>query len=128
MAYDGQITFMEVPFAEVERVNNVHGPPAESDIGIWADASELGLHGAELMERAVLDLKATESDEDTWRCVLVGKKRARGETDDAVHYVLLIRPVPSASPGQLGYDFERIGVATLLSTHLSAQTTPVRVI
>lgn len=128
MAYDGQITFMELPFAEVEWVNNVRGPPAESDIGIRAEASELGLHGAELMKRAVLDLEATESGENTWKCVLVGKKKAVREGEDAAHYVLLIRPVSSAFPSQPGDDFERIGVATLMSTHLSAQMTRVRVI
>lgn len=128
MACDGQITFLELPFGEIEWANNVHGPPAESDIGIWAEASKLHLHGAELMERAVLDLEAPESDEDTWRCVVVGKKKARGERDDAVHYVLLIRPVSLASSSQRGDDFERIGVAILMSAHLSAQTTRVRVV
>ena len=128
MACDGQITFVDVPFADVEWVNNVHGPPPKGDIGIRAEASELVLHGEELTKRAVLDLEVTESGEDRWRCVLVGKKKAARVQSDAAHYVLLIRPVPSTFASQLGDDFERIGVAILLSTHFSAQTTTVHVV
>lgn len=129
MAYEGRITFVELPFAEVEWMKNVlHGPPAASNIGIWAEANEFCLHGAELMERAVLDVGETGSDTDTWKCVLIGKRKTFGEGHNAAHYVLLIRPVSSCSPGQLGDIFERVGVATLLGTHLSTQTTRVHVI
>lgn len=128
MAYDGCITFLEIPFADVEWTGNVHQPPGSTGDGrVRADASWLWVDGAELMERAVLDVQGVEFVKDSWRCVLIGKKRADEEEDDAAQYVLLVRPI-LPSKGQPGDLYERVGVATLLASHFSVETSSIFII
>ncbi|ROV88658.1 hypothetical protein VMCG_10306 [Cytospora schulzeri] len=128
MAYDGRITFLDIPFADVEWMGNVHKPSgSEGDGRVQAVASWLRVDGAELMERAVLDVQGVENVEESWRCVLLGKNRTGEDEDDAAHYVLLIRPIVSSS-GQPDDLYERVGVATLLASHLSAETSSVLIV
>lgn len=128
MAYDGRIAFLEIPFADVEWMGNIQRPlDSTGDVRLRADASWLRVGAAELTERAVLDVQGAEIVEDSWRCVLVGKKRAERGEDNVAHYVLLVRPVFSSS-GQPGDLYERIGVATLLAAHLSVETSSVFIV
>lgn len=127
MAYDGRISFLEIPFAGVEWTGNVHEPPSSMADGcVRADASWLRVDGAELMERAVLDMQGVHFVEDSWRCVLVGKEK-EGQEENAAQYVLLIRPILS-SPSQPGDLYERVGVATLLASHVSVETSSVVIV
>lgn len=131
MAYDGRIAFLDIPFAGVEWFHsNIRGPPTAGERGIEAEASELSVHKAEWMEKAVLDVEGMQADVGLWRCVLVGKREAGGEADDAAHYVLLVRPVISASlpDTQTEHYFERVGVAILLESHFSTQTKPIFIV
>lgn len=101
-------------------------PDSDLDRRLRAKASKLRLDGVQLMEKAVLDVQGTEFIEDSWRCVLVGRKQRGGEEHDAVHYVLLIRPVSCS--GQSDNLYERVGVAILLESHISVETTPVFIV
>lgn len=126
MAYDGHITFMVIPFAGVEWTENVRGlPDAAGDGRVSAEASGLQVSGEELMARAMLDMQGVKFVEDSWKCVLIGKKKSWQE-DDAVHYVLLIRRVDSS--GSSDDLYERVGVAVLLASHLSLKTSPVFIV
>lgn len=125
MAYDGRITFMEIPFAGVEWTGNLHGPPdAAGDGRVSAEANGLCVTG-ELKARAVLDMQGVGFVEGSWKCVLIGKGKG-GQESDAAHYVLLIRPVPSSDPSRGLY--ERVGVASLLACHLSVDTSSVIIV
>lgn len=127
MAYDGRITFMDIPFDGVEWMSNVCGPAdATEDGGVSAKASELCLDGEELMTRAILDVQGVTFDEDSWKCVLVGKEKCEQESD-AAHHVLLIRPAPS-SVGPSDDLYGRVGVATLLATHFSVGTRTIFIV
>lgn len=126
MAYGGRITFMDIPFAGVDWTGNVRGPPdAAGDGRVSAEASELRVSGEDSMSRAVLDVQSVEFVEDSWKCVLVGRKKG-GRQDDAEHYVLLLRRLPSSDPSDDLY--ERVGVAVLLDSHLSVETSSVFII
>lgn len=126
MAYDGRITFMEIPFAGVEWTGNLSGPPdAAGDGHVSAEASGLYVTSEELMARAVLDMQGVDIVEGSWKCVLLGKGK-EGQEDDAAHYVLLIRPVPYSDPS--GGLYERVGVARLLACHLSVDTSSVLIV
>lgn len=130
MAYDGRIEFLEIPFAEVEWTGRVRGPPAAGQVGVWVDASDLRIDGTQLMERAVLDVQGVEFVDGSWRCVLVGSKRAdKDDNGAATQYVLLIRPVSlSSSSDRPGDFYERVGVAILLASQFSVQTSSVFVV
>lgn len=129
MAYNGRIAFLEIPFAGVEWTGNVCGPSGSEfdwDRRLQAKASNLRIDGVQLTEMAVLDVQGEEFVEDSWKCVLVGRKVQGAEVHNAAHYVLLIRPIPCSS--QPGDFYERIGVAELLASHLSVETTPVFIV
>ncbi|KAI3393859.1 hypothetical protein diail_3534 [Diaporthe ilicicola] len=122
MAYDGRIEFMDTPFAGVDWRRNVRGPPdAEGDGRVAAEASDLLVDGADLMARAVLDEQGVEYVEGSWKGVVMAWRE-----DDAARYVLLICPVETSSPS--GDLYERVGVATLLRSHLSADTIPIFIV
>lgn len=118
MAYKGRITFSDVFSSEVEWTGMPQSPTVELYLDV--SASRLRIDGRELMERAELDMQGVDFDEELWRFVSMGKKRASGEADDATHYGLLIRHI-SAS-GRSRDLYERVGVATLLASHLSVET------
>lgn len=117
---------MDIPFAGVDWTGNVRGPPdAAGDGRVSAEASELRVSGEELMARAVLDVQDVVFVEDSRKCVLVGKKKG-GRDDDAEHYVLLLHHLPSSDASDDLY--ERIGVAVLLDSHLSVETSSVFIV
>lgn len=130
MAYDGRITFLEIPFDEVQWMGRVHIPPPGRDLGTWMEASKLRIDNTQLMERAVLDVQDVEFVEGAWRCVLVGRGREGEDHNDAFpQYVLLIRPLSlSLSSDRPGDAYERVGVAILLGIHVSEETSPVFVV
>lgn len=126
MAYDGRIAFMDIPFAGVEWTENMRGPPgAAGDGRMSAEASGLRVYGEALMARAVLDMQGVDIVDDSWKCVLLGKEKG-GQEDYAEHYVLLIRPVQFSDPSDGLY--ERVGVATLLTSHLSVETSSISIV
>lgn len=117
---------MDIPFAGLEWTENVRGAPgAAGDGRMSAEASELRVYGEELIARAVLDVQGVDIVESSWKCVLLGKEKG-GQEDYAEHYVLLIRPVLSSDPSDDLY--ERVGVATLLASHLSVETSSIFII
>ncbi|KAJ4387278.1 hypothetical protein N0V93_007867 [Gnomoniopsis smithogilvyi] len=129
MAYEGPISFLEIHFAGVEWAGNVHKPsPAEGYERVQAEATGLCLNGADLMERVVLDVQDVESSQDSWMCVLIGKAKpsSDGEEVGTAHYVLLIRPI--STPGEPSDIYERVGVATLLASHLTSDTRSVSIV
>lgn len=124
MAYEGQITFMEIPFYGVEWKGHIHPPPDEDqDSRLAVFASGLHLHGGELVDAAVLDTKRAESDTSSWMCVVLGEKKTGAEGEDASCYVLLIRRIIYGPLDQ----YERVGVATLLKRHISSESSHVPV-
>ena len=62
----------------------------------------------------------------SWKCVLVGEEKG-GREVDAAHYLLLIRSAPS-SAGPSDNLYERVGVAKLLASHLSVETSPIFIV
>lgn len=122
MACEGPITFMDIPFAGVDWTGNIREPlDPVRDQRLRAEASELRISSAELMDRAAVDIKDVEF-EDSWMCVLVGRQKPGASIEDVQveHYVLLVRPI-SYSEGELAV-YERIGVARLQATHFSVET------
>lgn len=129
MASDGRIEFLEIPFASIEWTGNVRelsGPEAEEG-RVAAEANGLRVDGTQLMDRAILDTRGVDFFEDSWKCVLIGKNKESDEEEGCAQYVLLIRPIssPSDQPGDL---YERVGIATLLASHLSAEMSSVFVV
>lgn len=128
MAHKGPITFMDIPFAGVDWTGNVRKPlEPVRDQRLRAEASDLRISRAELMERSTVDLQDGEF-EDSWMCVVVGKQKSGASVEDVrvVHYVLLVRLI-SYSEGELAV-YERIGVAILQAAHFSVETRSILIV
>lgn len=121
MRYNGRIAFLDIKFGSAEWTEHVHGPPDAPDWALGVEARELRLDVAVLKERAVLDTESPHTFEHSWRCVLLGKENMGNGENEAAHYVLLIRPITGHSlslrPGQPQAFYERLGAATLLTSH-----------
>lgn len=132
MAYGGRIAFLDIDFGGVEWADYLHGPPDAPDWALELKARELQVDAAVLKERAVLDTESTDAVEDSWRCVVLGKKNTDNDGNEAAFYVLLIRPVTRHSlllrRGQPQTPYERVGVASLLASHLLPEENPVLLI
>lgn len=125
MAYDGHITFLDIPFDSVDWTGEVQEPKDMVLHRLHVNARKMRIDNADLMGRAVLDAKdVNPAQSKFWQCVLLGKRRECQNDDDAEHYVLLIRSFASLSD-QPGHVYERVGVATLLGRHISIEESPV---
>ncbi|KAF4994555.1 hypothetical protein FDECE_13078 [Fusarium decemcellulare] len=139
MAYEGAITFMDIPFSEVEweherivdpGIRSPWTPRTSSSssyswhTGNSTERVDLTAHAREL---ANLDLAEKEiiydqgsrppGDRDV-RCVIVGRRRAGSKEAEIVnldHYVLIV-----ASREEYGGDgvYERVGVGSLLGSQI----------
>lgn len=122
MSYSGRIAFLDIDFGSVEWADYLHGPPDAPNRALELKARDLRVDGAVLQERAVLDIESPHALEDSWRCVALGKKDTGKGGEEASHYVLLIRPANRQSSvlqsGQPQALYERVGVASLLASHL----------
>lgn len=131
MAYYGRIGFLELPFSGVEWTGHITPPEtAESRHAHWdgrlqVESCDLLLESPELMERAILDEQNHNTAMSSWRCVVVGKDKVQTESVGVTHYVLLIRSVFLEESESL---FMRVGIATLLARHVSAETRSVLLI
>lgn len=128
MAYGGRIAFLDIDFGAVEWADYVHGTPGAPDLALELRARELRVDAAVLKERAVLDTETPDALEDSWRCVVLGTRNTDNGGDGAASYVLLIRPVTRGplvpQSGQPLALYERVGVASLLASHLLSEETP----
>lgn len=124
MAYQGRIGFLEVPFGGVHWTDHIRHPEASElddihwDGRLHVKSNELIIQSPELMKRCRLDGQDHGTGDSSWRCVVVGQESPM-DGDGIVHYVLLIRPASTVETNEV---YARVGVATLLDEHFSAET------
>ncbi|KAK0763517.1 hypothetical protein N5P37_002894 [Trichoderma harzianum] len=131
MAYTGKIRYMEIPFDLVHWTRNPESPfrfaaqEAQCDDRLHAKANQLLLLTGEgdLLSRVKVDSKDYSFDQNSWKCIVVGKSKAANEDEEIVHYVLLVRSVSCAPQ-----TYERVGVGSLLAGHISPITECISVI
>ncbi|KAL6691323.1 heterokaryon incompatibility domain-containing protein [Trichoderma pleuroticola] len=131
MAYTGEIKYLEIPFEQVHWSGNPKSPfrfsghEVQCDNRLHAEAKQLLLlfGETELLSRVTIDSKEYTFDQNSWRCIVVGKDKVANEDGEIVHYVLLVRSV-SCAPR----TYERVGVGALLAGHISPVAESVFVI
>jgi hypothetical protein len=140
MAYTGAIKYVDAPFNGVEwNTDDLKDPFGSAPLRHSAKISK-GQPVAELEaiarrfdakmftafereKRCIFDVEPIE-DLASVRCVVLGKNKQEGD-QDRTSYALIIKP---SLPGQLDGPWERVGVVSLLSFHLSEQPgEPVRI-
>lgn len=118
---------MEIPFEQVDWIENPESPfgfsahGAQCDSRLHAKANQL-INNPMLLDKVTLDSKDYSFDQNSWKCIVVGKSKAN-EDSEIVHYVLLVRSVPCAPQ-----TYERVGVGALLADHISPATESIFVI
>ncbi|PTB71764.1 HET-domain-containing protein [Trichoderma longibrachiatum ATCC 18648] len=122
MAYTGAITFANIPFKEVDWMANPQIPFGPGDhLEEWdgllrAQTRPLRIDENQLIDRMVFD-SCDYIFSPSWQCIVVGTSRMRMKDDDFIHYVLLVRPSSGAAQ-----TYERVGIASLLASHISPET------
>ncbi|KAM6516334.1 hypothetical protein FALCPG4_014517 [Fusarium falciforme] len=129
MAYRGPITYMEVPFDQVDWTTDCVFP-SDSEISmnfrgpaLKALARDLTLTRLDFLHRAKLDQQAEIQASDL-RGVVLGKDKRR-ESREPMHYVLLITPSGDHIEGRKVYV--RVGVAWLLEHNIAPDAEEVEV-
>ncbi|WJG35684.1 uncharacterized protein FOBCDRAFT_241613 [Fusarium oxysporum Fo47] len=146
-AYEGPITYLEIPFDHVRRTyetaeGRIQSPWATRD----SDSTSGSLHTGELNGKIDLTAQAWEIsnlplaeaqskiiyDEGTpppsehMLCVIVGSEKSKVEvrgTEDLEHYVLLVAPFDHSSDGL----YRRVGVGRLLESWIDMRKPGLRV-
>ncbi|KAF3065703.1 Serine/threonine-protein kinase ULK1 [Trichoderma lentiforme] len=131
MAYTGKIRYMKIPFERVRWTGYPESPfrfsaqEAQCDNRLHAKANQLLLlrDETELLSRVKIDSKDYSFDQNSWKCIVVGKNKFADKKGEIVHYVLLVRSV-SSDP----QTYERVGAGALLADHISPVTESIVVI
>ncbi len=133
MAYRGGITYMKIPFegadwtkdlttpfkAGTNDWNKRHWEPDEStrstDLTAWA--RNLSMSSIEMTKRLVFD-EPRDYDIAALKCIVLGKEKKEGSTEDPIHWVLVIQPMARKDNYALS---ERVGVGYILSCHVGGE-------
>lgn len=144
MAYQGAITFMNVPFDEVDWEKGMdairspwtssrsssssatwHTGSSDGNIDLTAYARDLVSPGS-AEKGIVYDQGRTGLDDRRLKCVVVGKEKVRDEKADMVrlrrYYVLVVAP-----RGSLETGYDRVGAACLSEACIAWDRGSVRV-
>jgi hypothetical protein len=129
MAYVGEISYMAIPFGEVEWSNAVKCfPSIPSKLELQAPVREF-LHCTIEPQNTECAISAEGADKRGWlkfdgeditdtqrlKCVVVGRAREGQETDGQEHYVLVV------TQRLEGGHYERVGVGSIQRRHISFQ-------
>ncbi|CZR70242.1 uncharacterized protein PAC_20143 [Phialocephala subalpina] len=120
MAYDGNITYADIPTKEVEWSSDVellliNGRDENATASPELKALVIGINIIEIARekwQLILDVK-DDVDIQKLRCVLLGRETSNYHGADRKYYVLLVFPLSWPNVA-----YERIGVATVQQRHL----------
>jgi hypothetical protein len=123
MAYEGKITFLDIPTEKVSWNVDIRFPSKSSESlppALSAEAHDVQLSDPPGNYSIYLDnVAAQEIDLKCLKCIIIGQDWS-GWEENQVHYVLLI------SAKERDY-FERIGIAKLKKRHLNLEKKPMKV-
>ncbi|KIW78369.1 hypothetical protein Z517_08204 [Fonsecaea pedrosoi CBS 271.37] len=132
MAYDGWITYVEVPFGQVDWASSLRFPPSPQDQPGGADDDNDRMPLCELvatatdfsqasparpMDNVTFDIPGTKHLPE-FKCVVVGSDKPRAARATQKYYILVVAPASSgAEPGV----YERVGAGIVEKDHLDLQ-------
>ncbi len=134
MSCSGGITYMNIPFNGAEWTNDVTSPfqygtnggnlrDRETNTGMTglelvATARKLNTLQGDILTGVVFDYvgQIDNIDTSTLWCVVVGKARHEEPGKGPIHWVLVIKPRSLSNDPDI---YERVGVGSLLSVHIS---------
>jgi hypothetical protein len=131
MAYFGAITYMDIPFEQIDwtkdnirspfgaesRCQSGGGRSTRAATTLVALARKMNIGTLELLKRVVFDTDSQDSDYNSLWCVTVGKDKTGDEEVARAHYVLVTK---SLSLGGSRDFHQRVGVGRLLNSHISS--------
>ena len=119
MAYDGEISYMDIPFGEVEWNDNIyssfpdehHGKSPchrkKTTIRLRAVVQEFAIDGAGNKEEFLVFDEQNITDIKALKCVIIGKQKLAVSSNKEKHYVLILTPRRSK---EVWGPHERVGV------------------
>ncbi|KAK5658652.1 hypothetical protein OQA88_2048 [Cercophora sp. LCS_1] len=116
MAFMGPIDYVDITSTEIEWNPDIHLSITEETATITAPVTAFTARMLQTPDLLILDYRPRVDGEDL-KCVVVGKQPS-GNPDDDVYYVLVVL-VAHSGGGGTGTEYERLGVATLRSSHLA---------
>jgi hypothetical protein len=137
MAYGGSITFMDLPFDEVEwekeEIRSPWSPHPTGSGPVWHSTRLRSNYYLEVVIREfrrdstaqqvlIFDQDHNHSME-SFKCVIIGKRKTEIDTPAQVHYVLLVTPKVGSDDTRL---FERVGVGYMPAALISFDGTELK--
>ena len=137
MAYRGPIQYVDIPFDGADWSKDDVETPFNTGTDSWYKrtstsdedtrstdlrcmARGLRMNEEDVIKRLVLDDPDGSRDISNFKGVVLGKERKFTTPGAALHWVLVIRPI---LPKRSYLLYERVGVASLLASHLDYQDT-----
>jgi hypothetical protein len=116
MAYEGEISYMDIPFYQVEWSNAVH-----CRLELKAVARKFSLN--EMESRLLKFDEDDQRDIGRLRCIVIGRKRSESDPrDEQEHYILVVEPLEWKKN-----TYKRVGVGSILRRHISFEGPAIEV-
>jgi len=138
MAYDGKISYMDIPFGTVEWSDNVHYSSTinqhdRSDY-LWKNDNNMVRIALRAPAREFLSDGTGEGHLvfDEWdgldlqalKCIVIGEQELAVPVDEQKCYILVVRPRCSEEVGRI---YERVGVGSIQRKYIIGQSFEVQI-